>query len=93
MKLIPRHQPFEQVANSSSPEIDFFKWCRQQWHFICHSLVANQEPQAWQQRDRNDDFSWYAYAPMSQRSLHSATEDEVRRWMDQRVYQNNGERQ
>jgi uncharacterized protein YaeQ len=94
MKLTQRpHQPVESIAKTSSPKIDFLKWCRQKWDFIYQGIVTSQEPQVWQRRDRNGNLNWYAYDPITQRSLHGATEDEVRLWLDQLADWNDGGRQ
>ncbi|MGV0027469.1 hypothetical protein [Phormidesmis priestleyi] len=87
MKLIQQHsQRFEQVAKTLSLKSNFIAG----WRSVCQSIAANQEPQVWQRRDRDGNFGWYAYDPISQRSLHYATEDEVRLWLDQLPYYNDG---
>ncbi len=89
MKLTQQYsQRFEQVAKTLSLKSSFLAG----WRFIRQSIAVNQEPQVWQRRDRDGNFGWYAYDPISQRSLHCATEDEVRLWLDQLPYCNTGER-
>ncbi len=60
-------------------------WIRKIWQFISEDM-NNREPQIWQRLSRDGTLYYYAYDPISGRSLNSASEDEVRMWLEELPY-------
>lgn len=53
------------------------------WQRFVDALSISQEPQVWQDRDREGKLLWYAYDPVTDRSF-SGSEAELRSWIESR---------
>lgn len=54
------------------------------WDMVL-SLLSN-ESRIWQRRDRFGKLYWRIYDPSSDRSITFTSEQEIRKWLDQRFY-------
>ncbi len=55
------------------------------WQRLTNALIAPQELQVWQDRDRSGQVLWYAHDPITDRSF-SGSEAELRSWIESRYY-------
>jgi hypothetical protein len=49
-------------------------------------LTSSPELQVWSTRNRNGDVSWHAYDPITRRSACFGSEDDMRVWIEKRLY-------
>jgi hypothetical protein len=56
----------------------------QVWHFLART---DSEPRIQQKFDRLGHVYWKAFDPLTRKTQFFETEDEVRRWLEQRYYQ------
>ena len=54
---------------------------------LCKFLVAGNELEIWQSRDRHGNLLWNVHDPRSGRSAQLDSEQEVRIWLEERYYQ------
>lgn len=54
------------------------------WDMVL-SLLSN-ESRIWQGRDRFGKLYWHIYDPSGDRSITFTSEQEIRKWLDQRFY-------
>ena len=50
---------------------------------------SSSEPRVWQERDQSGQLYWRVYDPTHDRSISFYSEQEIRRWLEKRYYQNN----
>lgn len=58
------------------------------WQYLITVLAPGKEPRIWQ-KDRFGQTWWYAYDPVTERSVCRDSEDGIRIWLEERYYQSN----
>lgn len=73
----PETQPSAQTGN-------FFNKLWEHLQYLLVSMAPNgYEPRIWCTQNRYGEIWWHVYNPINGQTVHLASEDEVRMWLDQ----------
>ncbi|RUT07087.1 hypothetical protein DSM106972_023480 [Dulcicalothrix desertica PCC 7102] len=56
------------------------------WQKLTLLFIENSELQVWSTHNKNGEISWYAYDPTTRRSACFGSEDDMRAWIEKRLY-------
>lgn len=73
------------VQEQEIPSKKLSGW-RKIWQSIVNSLISKSEMQVWSTSDRSGNTEWHAYEPKTGRSIHVASEAEMRHMIEQSYY-------
>ena len=82
--------PLSRVANTIEPVLNH-AWLtasvwQTYWQQMVNAFRRSNEPRVWQRVDRLGNVYWQAYDPVTGRSTASASEAELRAWIEQLYY-------
>lgn len=87
--LFKPEQTYSQIVSASKLRRRLSKFQRLNglWERIVNTLAGRSEPQIYRKRDRQGNWYFRVYDPVSKRSATLSSERELRAWIDQRYYQ------
>jgi hypothetical protein len=87
--LFRPEQAYSQIVSTSRlrRRLSKFQRLSRLWENLINALAGRSEPQIHRKRDRQGNWYFQVYDPVSRRSATLFSEREMRAWIDQRYYE------